>query len=69
MTDDLSPNARRELEFLAKVTGPEQTEAIIISHQRFENGRCLCGYHHIGKSHAAHVAAELRKAGVLKEGK
>lgn len=65
MATDLSPNARRELDALAQVRGPGQAEAILIAHQRRDSGSCLCGWSELGKSHAGHQAAELRKAGLL----
>lgn len=65
MTTDLSPRARRELDALAQVRGPQRVEAVLISHQRRDIGSCLCGWAELGKSHAGHQAAELREAGVL----
>lgn len=65
MTDDLTPRARRELEALAKVRGPLRAEAILIAHQRRESGPCLCGWNQLGRTHAGHQVAELRKAGLL----
>ncbi len=65
MSTDLSPHARRELAALAEVRGPQQAEAILISHQRRDVGSCLCGWSELGKSHAGHQAAELRAAGLL----
>lgn len=65
MTIDLSPGARLELEFLARVEGPQRAEAILISHQRRDVGSCLCGWSELGKSHAGHQVAELREAGLL----
>ena len=67
MTTDLSPNARRELAFLAQVRGPLRAEAILISHQRRDTGSCLCGWSEIGRTHAGHQVAELRAAGLLVE--
>lgn len=61
----LSPRARRELDALAQIRGPGQAEAILIAHQRRDIGSCLCGWAELGKSHAAHQAAELREAGLL----
>ncbi len=63
----LTPNARRELDFLAQVRGPQQAEAILIAHQRRDAGSCLCGWAELGKSHAGHQAGELRRAGLLVE--
>ena len=65
MTAGLSPRARRELEALAAVTGPDRAEAILISHQRHSIGGCLCGWSELGKSHAAHQVTKLREAGLL----
>lgn len=65
MTVDLSLRARREIEALAQVRGPRRAEAILIAHQRRDVGSCLCGWAELGKSHAGHQAAELRKAGLL----
>jgi hypothetical protein len=61
---DLSPRARAELDFLARVEGPQRAEAILTIHQRHRGG-CLCGWGELGKSHPAHQAAKLREAGVL----
>ena len=65
MTTDLTDHARRELDALARVRGPQQAEAILIAHQRRDVGSCLCGWSELGKSHAGHQAAELRAAGLL----
>jgi hypothetical protein len=67
MTADLSPNARRELDFLAQVRGPRRAEAILIAHQRRDVGSCLCGWAELGKSHGGHQAEKLREAGLIEE--
>lgn len=67
MTAGLSPSARRELDALAQIRGPQQAEAILIAHQRRDVRSCLCGWAELGKSHAGHQAAELREAGLLVE--
>lgn len=65
MTVGLSPHAQRELDALARVTGPRRPEAILIAHQRCDVGSCLCGCAELGKSHAGHQAAMLSEAGLL----
>jgi hypothetical protein len=65
MTTELSPRARRELDALDQVRGPQQAEAVLISHQRRDVGSCLCGWAELGKSHAGHQVAKLREAGLL----
>lgn len=65
MAPDLSPRARRELAALAQVRGPQQAEAILIAHQRYDITGCPCGWSEPGSTHAGHQAAELRKAGLL----
>lgn len=67
MRTDLSPHAVRELEALARVRGPGHAEAVLTIHQRRDDRSCLCGWAELGKSHACHQAAELRKAGLLTE--
>lgn len=49
------------------MTVEQIAEAVLIAHQRFNSGSCLCGWSELGKSHAGHQTAMLRKAGVLKE--
>jgi len=65
VTASLSDRARRELEALARVEGPQRAEAILISHQRRDVGSCLCGWSELGKSHAGHQVAKLQEAGLL----
>lgn len=65
MADDLSPRARRELDALARVRGPQQAEALLTAHQRRDVGSCLCGWSELGKSFAGHQAAVLHEAGLL----
>lgn len=38
--------------------------AVLVAHQR-HGGGCLCGWHELGSSHAAHVADVLAEAGAL----
>jgi hypothetical protein len=64
VTAGLSPHARRELDALAQVRGPQWAEAILISHQRHRGG-CLCGWSELGKSHPGHQVAKLREVGLL----
>lgn len=64
---DLSPRARAELAYLARVEGPRKAEAVLIAHQRLDVGSCLCGWAELGKSHAGHQVAMLSAAGVLRE--
>lgn len=40
--------------------------AILIAHQRTGIGGCLCGWAHLGHSHAEHVAEILEHAGALR---
>jgi hypothetical protein len=47
------------------VTVDETTEAILIAHQRRTVGSCLCGWDKLGRSHAGHQAAMLRRAELL----
>lgn len=64
----LSPRARRELDFLSRIEGPQRAEAVLVAHQRRDNGGpCLCGWNELGKSHPGHQAAVLREAGLLNE--
>jgi hypothetical protein len=61
------PHARTELDFLARVEGPQRAEAILTIHQRHRGG-CLCGWHEMGKSHPGHQVAKLREAELLVQG-
>lgn len=40
-------------------------EAILVKHQRYDYGNCLCGWSELGRSHARHQVAMLREAGLL----
>jgi hypothetical protein len=40
-------------------------EAVLVAHQRFDAGGCLCGWAELGKSHAAHQVRMLAEAGVV----
>lgn len=42
---------------------------ILVAHQRYDITGCLCGWAELGKSHAAHQAAMLAEAGLLREDK
>lgn len=48
-------------------TTGQTAEAILIAHQRFDCGSCLCGWSELGKSHPAHQVAMLQRAGLLHE--
>lgn len=39
--------------------------ALLLVHSRFDIKGCACGWAELGESHPAHVAAELRAAGLL----
>lgn len=41
-------------------------ESVLIAHQRHTSDSCLCGWRDLGRSHAAHQVAMLRRAGVLR---
>jgi len=41
-------------------------EAILIAHQRYDSGSCLCGWSELGKSYAAHQVRMLVEAGALR---
>jgi hypothetical protein len=40
---------------------------VLVEHQRYDIGSCLCGWNPLGASHAMHQAEKLREAGLLKE--
>ena len=40
----------------------ETAEEILVAHQRFDSGSCLCGWSELGKSHPAHQVAMLYEA-------
>ena len=40
--------------------------AVLVAHQRYDMGSCLCGWSELGKSHAEHVAQVLEDAGALR---
>lgn len=42
------------------------TAALLVAHQRRDDGNCLCGGLGLGESWAAHVAALLDVAGALR---
>lgn len=39
--------------------------SILVAHQRRDSASCLCGWSHLGRSHAEHVAGVLADAGAL----
>lgn len=41
-----------------------EAELVLINHQRTSIRGCGCGWAELGKSHPAHVLAELRRAGL-----
>jgi hypothetical protein len=49
------------------VTTDETAEAVLVAHQRFDIGSCLCGWAELGKSHAGHQVAMLRRAQLLND--
>lgn len=58
-------SARRDAEVrLLEAQGTP--EAVLTIHQRVSVGACGCGWSELGKSHAAHQAEELRRAGLLR---
>jgi hypothetical protein len=48
-------------------TTDEKAEAVLVAHQRYDIKGCLCGWSELGRSHARHVVAKLREAGVLND--
>lgn len=48
-------------------TTDQDAEAILVAHQRYDCGSCLCGWSELGRSHAGHQAAMLRRAGLLND--
>lgn len=68
MTTD---NAKQEIAYLNRIaadpTRPpaERVKALLIAHQRFDAGGCLCGWNKLGKVHAGHQADVLDRAGLL----
>ncbi len=45
----------------------ETAEEILIAHQRFDVGSCLCGWSELGRSHPGHQVAMLREAELLND--
>lgn len=45
----------------------ETAEAVLVAHQRYDAGSCLCGWSELGKSHPRHQVAMLRDAGLLND--
>lgn len=43
----------------------QAAEQILVAHQRYTIGGCLCGWAELGKSHPGHQVAMLREAGLL----
>jgi hypothetical protein len=43
----------------------DTAEAVLIAHQRFDAGNCLCGWSELGKSYAKHQVDMLREAMLL----
>lgn len=43
----------------------DRATEILIAHQRYDIGSCLCGWNPLGESHALHQARELAAAGLL----
>jgi hypothetical protein len=43
-------------------------EAILVTHQRREDGNCMCGVLKLGESWAKHVAMVLQFVGALRDG-
>jgi hypothetical protein len=48
-------------------TTDELAEMILVAHQRQTSRSCLCGWDELGRSHAKHQVAMLRKAGLISE--
>lgn len=67
----LTDHARQELAHLTRIAMDAQRDpaeraiALLMAHQRWELGGCLCGWAELGKSHAGHQVAELIRAGLL----
>jgi hypothetical protein len=67
----ISDHAKREIKLLTRLSEdtalPPLTRAmaLLIAHQRFDAGPCLCGWYELGKPHAEHQALELERAGLL----
>jgi hypothetical protein len=68
---ELTDHAQREIALLTRVAADARLDpavragALLIAHQRQDVGGCLCGWSVLGKSHAAHQADELARAGLL----
>lgn len=42
-------------------------EAVLVSHQRRDDGNCLCGILRLGESWASHVAYTLDRVGAIRD--
>lgn len=67
----LTPSAQQEVVLLGRIAADtrrdpvERAEALLIAHQRWDVGGCLCGWSELGKSHSGHVVDMLARAGLL----
>lgn len=70
----MTSRAQQEIEHLTRIAEDAQREpaeraiALLIAHQRWDVGGCLCGWAELGKSHAAHQVEALARAGLLAAG-
>ncbi len=67
----LGPNAQCEIDSLNRIVADprrdpaERANALLIAHQRWDIGGCLCGWAELGKSHSVHVVDMLTRASLL----
>lgn len=72
---DVSRNAQQEITHLTSFAADtkrdptERVAALLIAHQRWDVGGCLCGWNQLGMSHALHQAEVIAEAGLTGEPK
>jgi hypothetical protein len=49
------------------MTTDQDAQAILVAHQRYDIRSCLCGWSELGRCHAEHQVAMLRRAGLLND--
>lgn len=70
----LTDHAKQEIARLTSIAmdtrraPAERAEALLIAHQRWDAGGCLCGWAVLGKSHSGHQVEALARAGLLAAG-